>query len=105
MLKSRTAIWTFVFTTVLMSVAPTAWSCSNMGPGKHVGVVTTSDPGNGILVITDAETRKPIRFVSSGELLRQVDTDDTVIVTFTTHEGQLIAKEIVVHLSRTNPVS
>ncbi len=105
MLKMRSMVWTFVFVFGLLAAAPIAWACLNMGPGKHVGVVTKSDQVNGLLVIIDAESQKPIRFLSSGELLRKVNTDDTVIVTFTTHKDQLVAKEVVVHLAKRNPVS
>lgn len=103
--KVRAMIWTFVFVFGLLAAAPSVWACSNMGPGKHMGVVRTSDPVKGVLVIIDAESQRPIQFATSGELLRKVQTDDTVIVTFTTQEDQLIAKKIVVHLAKRNPVS
>jgi hypothetical protein len=105
MIKIRAMGWTFVFVFGLLAAAPIAWACSNMGPGKHVGVVKTSDSVKGVLVIIDAESQKPIRFLTASELLRKVQADDTVIVTFTTREDQLIAKEIVVHLAKRNPVS
>ncbi|HIE65458.1 MAG: hypothetical protein ABGX83_01135 [Nitrospira sp.] len=105
MLKVRAMIWTLVFVFGLLAAAPSAWTCSSMGPGKHMGVVRTSDPLKGVLVIIDAESQHPIHFLTSGELLRKVHADDTVIVTFTTHEDQLIAKEIVVHLAKRNPMS
>lgn len=105
MVKIRAMVWVFVFVFGFLAAAPFTWACSNMGPGKHMGVVRSSDPVNGVLVIIDAESRRPIRFLSSGELLRKVHADDTVIVTFTTQKDRLIAKEIVVHLSKMNAVS
>lgn len=105
MVKMRSMIWTFVFVFGFLATAPVTWACSNLGPGKHVGVVRLTDPANGVLVIIDAESRRPIRFLTSGELLRKVHADDTVIVTFTTQENQFIANEIVVHLAKMNSMS
>jgi len=101
----KATIWTFVFVFGLSAAVPGLWACSGLGPGKHMGVVRTSDSIKGVLVIIDAESQRPIRFLTSGELLRKVHTDDTVIVTFTSQEDQLIADEIVVHIARTNPMS
>lgn len=71
-------------------------ACSSMGPDKHVGVVKAVEAPNGALVLVDAETGKPIRFIASAKLLEGVKVNDKAVVTFKTEGEKLLAKEIVV---------
>jgi len=73
-------------------------ACSNLGPGKHMGVVKMIDPIQGVFSIVDAETRRSVRFETEEKLLKTIHVDDTIVVRYLkTEKGPFIAKEIVVH--------
>ena len=73
-------------------------ACSNLGPGKHMGVVKMIDSVKGAFTLVDAETRRPVRFMIGEDLLKTVKINDTIVVTYhQTEKGQFVAKEIVVH--------
>jgi len=73
-------------------------ACSNLGPGKHMGIVQIIDPIQGTFTIVDAETRRPVLFETAEALLKKVKIDDTIVVTYLkTEKNQFIAKDIVVH--------
>jgi hypothetical protein len=71
-------------------------ACSSLAPGKHLGLVMMVDPVKGNFTLIDAETREAIRFVASAELLRLIQKDDTIIMSYEKENGRLVAKEIVV---------
>ncbi len=71
-------------------------ACSSLPSGKHLGLVMKVDPEMGTFTLIDAETRKPIRFSASTELLKMIQRDDTIIMSYENENGHLIAKEIVI---------
>ncbi|MFQ5779574.1 MAG: hypothetical protein ACE5HN_02155 [Nitrospiria bacterium] len=101
MMKKRWAKWVIIIALGIFAAAPISWACSNLGPGKHMGVIRSIDPIGGVLVLIDAETRKPIRFLTSDDLLKTVKVNDTVVVVFKNEKGRLVARDIVVHLGET----
>ncbi len=71
-------------------------ACSNLGPGKHLGIVRIVDATQGTLTIIDAETRKAIRFVISEDLLKRVQPNDKVVITFKSEKDQFIIQDIAI---------
>ncbi|MFQ5543693.1 MAG: hypothetical protein ACE5FY_05010 [Nitrospiria bacterium] len=94
-IRSTIGIVTVFF--VLFGVIGFTMACSNLGNGKHMGIVKIIDPIKGILTIVDAETRQAIPFITKDNLLKTVHVNDTVVITFEKNEGHLISKSIVVH--------
>lgn len=84
-----------VFIGISVGVSP-ALACSSLPSGKHLGLVMKVDPEMGAFTLIDAETRKPIRFLASTELLKMIQRDDTIIMTYEKENGRLIAKDIVI---------
>lgn len=80
----------------ISAAAQAAWACSNMGPDKHMGVVQAVDAQGGAFTLVDAETGKPLRFVTSAEQLKKVKANDKAVITFKTEGEKLVAKEIMV---------
>ncbi|HHM04937.1 MAG TPA: hypothetical protein ENJ19_04230 [Gammaproteobacteria bacterium] len=57
---------------ILLSAGGPASACEVAGPNKHVGKVMAIDTKAGTFTLLDAETRSPITFHASTDLLRQV---------------------------------
>ncbi len=72
-------------------------ACSSLGPEKHMGVVKFVDPDKGTMSLIDAESQKAIAFVGEGDVLKKVNVNDTIVVTFENHKTGLLAKAVVVH--------
>ncbi len=85
---------------VLLLAPVWAAACSNLGPDKHMGMVTLVDPLKGTLSLMDAETKNTIVFLTGEELLKKIHVNDQVVVTFETDKNQHVAKDIVVHASK-----
>jgi len=78
----------------LSAMAP-AVACSVAGPNKHVGHVTAVNAGNGTFTIMDAETRKPIVFTASADILKDAaKAKGSVMVSYEQSDGRLVAKDI-----------
>lgn len=77
-------------------MAASAFACSVMGPGHHVGKqVTQVDREHGSFTIIDAETNGPIEFSAAQEVLNQLNEGPgPVLVTYEEHDGKLIATDI-----------
>lgn len=54
---------------VLLFSSQLAWACSAAGDKKHVGMVTAINAKKHTFTIRDAETRKPITFAATSEIL------------------------------------
>ncbi|MFQ5753254.1 MAG: hypothetical protein ACE5HI_14780 [bacterium] len=80
---------------VSTSVVPVL-ACSNLGPGKHLGIVRMVDATQGTLTLIDAETRKAIHFLIAEDLLKKVQRNDRVIITFKSEKDQLIVEDIAI---------
>lgn len=73
------------------------WACSGMGPDTHVGLVTGVDTQGGTFTILDAETRQPITFSASSEVLERVSkTKLQIKVTYEKKGGELVAADVVI---------
>ncbi|TAJ99979.1 MAG: hypothetical protein EPO39_16165 [Candidatus Manganitrophaceae bacterium] len=94
----KNLFWGALLLTLTISAAGAGlgWACSSMGPDKHVGVVQAINTPEGALVLVDAETGKPIRFIASAKVLEGVKVHDKAVVTFKTEGDRLLAKEIVI---------
>ncbi len=78
-----------------LSMVMPAVACSVAGPNKHVGQVTSVNAGNGTFTIMDAETRKPIVFSASADILKDASkAKGAVMVSYKQSNGQLVAKDI-----------
>jgi len=78
----------------LFTITPTV-ACSVAGPNKHVGHVTAVNVGAGTFTIMDAETRKPIVFKASADILKDVaKARGSVLVSYVQSDGRLVAKDI-----------
>lgn len=73
-----------------------SWACSSLAEGKHLGLVMMVDPVMGTFTLIDAETREAIRFAASDELLKMIQMDDTIIMSYEKEDGRLVAKSVVV---------
>ncbi len=98
-IQMKCVVWIIAVLFGASSGSALSLACSNLGAGKHMGVVRMIDPIKGALSIIDAETRRPITFVTGENSLKSVHVNDTVVITFERDKDQLIAKEIVVHKS------
>lgn len=85
----------------LLVLAPGLSSaCSNLGPEKHMGIVLSVDPIKGTMALIDAETQQTLNFVMDETLLKKIHVNDRIVITFQEKKDQLIAKDLVVHVSR-----
>jgi len=88
----------FTFTAIAvltLATALPALACSMAGPDKHVGQVTAVDTKAGTFTVMDAETRKPITFFASSSIIRDAKkSHGSVMVSFETFDGKLVAKDI-----------
>ncbi len=88
----------FVFMAVAgltLSVASPVLACSAAGPDKHVGQVTAVDAKAGTFTVMDAETRKPITFSASSEIIKDAaKSNGSVMVSYEKSDGKLVAKDI-----------
>ncbi len=72
-----------------------AVACSVAGPNKHVGQVTAVNVRAGTFTIMDAETRKPIVFAASADILKDVaKAKGSVLVSYVRSKGRLVAREV-----------
>lgn len=77
----------------LFAASP-VWSCSMAGPNTHIGVVTDVNASANTFTMMDAETRHPITFVTTPELLKGISKNQQVTVTFQKIGKNLTAKTI-----------
>ena len=70
-------------TVLVLSTAPVALACESAGPNAHLGTVTAIDVQKNTLSLTDAESGMKLTFVASPDLLKTVQVNDQVKVTFT----------------------
>ncbi len=54
---------------LLVIGSASAVACESMGPSAHVGQVTSIDSGKGTFTIMDAESRSPITFTASSDII------------------------------------
>lgn len=79
---------------LLMAAGP-ALSCDGMGPNVHMGNIVSIDRANGFLVILDAQSQQPIRFIVSDHSLGSLQVDDAVKVNYEeTRDGTLRSLEL-----------
>ena len=64
------------------------WACDGAGPSTHVGTVKSVDASSKTFTIIDAQTRMPITFVASNEIIDGLkDAKGSVMVNFEEVEG------------------
>jgi len=90
----------YIFITMMvaglsMSATESAFACSVAGPNKHVGQVTAVNTKAGTFTILDAETRKPIVFAASANMIKDAaKAKGSVMVSYEQSDGKMIAKDI-----------
>ena len=100
-MKQITTIKTgIVFLAVFVLGSTWALACSNLGPGKHMGVVLRLDPAKGTMALMDAETRETLDFEIPESLLEKIHVDDRIVITFQKKKDHLLAKDVVVRTSK-----
>lgn len=73
----------------LLLIAPLAtWACDAAGPSTHIGTVQSVDASSKTFTIIDAQTRTPIKFVASNEIIDGLkDAKGSVMVNYEEMEG------------------
>lgn len=91
----------FLAVLAVLALGP-AWAsaCSNLGPEKHMGIVLQLDPIKGTMALMDAETQTTLHFVMAEDLLKKINVNDRIVITFHKKKDQLVAKDIVVQVSK-----
>jgi len=78
----------------MFAVMP-AVACSVAGPNKHVGQITEVNAKAGTFTIMDAETRKPIVFAASADIIKDAaKAKGSVMVSYEQSDGKMVAKDI-----------
>jgi len=76
----------FVSTLLLLPVF--TWACDGAGPSTHIGMVQSVDASSKTFTIIDAQTRMPIKFVASNEIIDGLkDAKGSVMVNYEEIEG------------------
>lgn len=66
---------------LLLPVA--GWACDAAGPSTHIGTVQSVDASGKTFTIIDAQTRMPIKFVASNEIIDGLkDAKGSVMVNY-----------------------
>lgn len=64
------------------------WACDAAGPSTHIGTVQSVDASSKTFTIIDAQTRMPISFVASNEIIDGLkDAKGSVMVNYEEMEG------------------
>jgi hypothetical protein len=59
------------------------WACDAAGPSTHIGTVQSVDASSKTFTIIDAQTRMPIKFVASNEIIEGLkDAKGSVMVNY-----------------------
>jgi hypothetical protein len=90
----RAMMFLLVLAGLVFVSAPSASACDAAGPNAHVGAVTAIDPTRKTFTLKDAETTRPIVFVTTTEQLKGVKVEDEVAVTYVAEGKQLRATAI-----------
>lgn len=76
----------FLVKSILVSalILPVAsWACDAAGPSTHIGTVKSVDASSKTFTIIDAQTRMPIKFVASNEIIDGLkDAKGSVMVNY-----------------------
>lgn len=73
----------------LFIIAPiSTWACDAAGPSTHIGTVKSVDASGKTFTIIDAQTRMPITFIASNEIIDGLkDAKGSVMVNFEQMDG------------------
>ena len=58
-----------LFVSALLLLPVLTWACDGAGPSTHVGTLKSVDASSKTFTIIDAQTRMPIKFVASNEII------------------------------------
>lgn len=65
-----------------------SWACDAAGPSTHIGTVKSVDASSKTFTIIDAQTRMPIKFVASNEIIDGLkEAKGSVMVNFEEVDG------------------
>ena len=77
-----------VLATLLLTAPLATWACDAAGPSTHIGTVQSVDASSKTFTIIDAQTRTPIKFVASNEIIDGLkDAKGSVMVNYEQMEG------------------
>jgi len=86
---------TMMVAALSMSATMPVFACNAAGPNKHVGQVTAVNASSGTFTILDAETRKPIVFTASADIIKDAaKAKGSVMVSYEQSNGKMVAKDI-----------
>ena len=90
--------YTFVkalLVSVLFLAPFTTWACDAAGPATHIGTVKSVDASGKKFTIIDAQTRMPITFMASNEIIDGLkEAKGSVMVNFEEVDGSSDLKAI-----------
>lgn len=74
-------IYSILASALFLPVA--TWACDAAGPSTHIGTVQSVDASSKTFTIIDAQTRMPIKFVASNEIIEGLkDAKGSVMVNY-----------------------
>ena len=79
---------------LIMGPADVSLACKAAGPNKHVGNITAINDTGGEFTILDAETGKPMTFQATPKILKDLQVEARVMVSYKEEEDKLIAVEV-----------
>ncbi|WP_455221479.1 hypothetical protein [Kaarinaea lacus] len=77
-----------ILATLLLIAPVITWACDAAGPSTHIGTVQSVDASSKTFTIIDAQTRMPIKFVASNEIIDGLkDAKGSVMVNYEEMDG------------------
>ena len=86
-MAKKILISSLLASSLLIPVA--TWACDAAGPSTHIGTVQSVDASSKTFTIIDAQTRMPISFAASSEIIDGLkDAKGSVMVNYEEIEGK-----------------
>lgn len=79
---------------IFLGSAVTTWACESAGPNKHIGSITAIDTQAKTFTLRDAETEQLITFEATEKILKSLEVEDRVMVSYKEENGRLIAVDV-----------
>lgn len=80
---ARKILFTSLLVSTLLLLPVLTWACDGAGPSTHIGTVQSVDASSKTFTIIDAQTRMPIKFMASNEIIDGLkDAKGSVMVNY-----------------------
>ena len=80
---ARKILISSLFVSTLLLLPVLTWACDGAGPSTHIGTVQSVDASSKTFTIIDAQTRMPIKFMASNEIIDGLkDAKGSVMVNY-----------------------